>query len=358
MPGYAKGSSDTGLLHTRGKIYASTNLYAGQDAIITRDVTMRNFTTQDGGSREVYQILHTGGATSIGANVNLNSKTYLKVGRYVCGSAADGGTISNNPCKGAFFMEVRNILKSDHSASELDGTWVYHLRTLYALGGDIWTQYCSIGGTAGSVSYGPWRRIRTDATNQKQDQEAVASRFVVSALNNTTINMVTNKSTSFQLVRTASGASNVLVLSSGSSFEHVRVTQAILMSQNVTTGYGLWGLASGSTVYSYWSGTKNGANENSNSTATASSQTGGYYYTTTAINAGGNKSATVISYDAIKNDTTTGWNLLGQIQSKGSGNAISFRIECKAYGNNIVPMLFQASPGTFTKHRLEIEVIE
>ena len=94
--------------------------------------------------------------TTIPANAELNSTTYLKVGRYFCSKNVDAATIKNCPLSVAFMMEVSSPL-SPTIDNETTGTWVYRLRKITAYNTGVqYVQYCYAGGTANSWSYGAW----------------------------------------------------------------------------------------------------------------------------------------------------------------------------------------------------------
>jgi hypothetical protein len=94
--------------------------------------------------------------TSIPANANLKTTTYLKVGKYYCSKTADAATLKNCPLSTAFMMEVYNPLSTTID-NETTGTWVYRLRKMTAYNTGVqYIQYCYVGGTANSWSYGDW----------------------------------------------------------------------------------------------------------------------------------------------------------------------------------------------------------
>lgn len=94
--------------------------------------------------------------TSIPANADLNTTTYLKVGRYFCSSNANAQTLKNTPLSTAFMMEVFSPLSTTID-NETTGKWVYRLRkiTSYSTGVQ-YIQYCSSGATANVWTYDSW----------------------------------------------------------------------------------------------------------------------------------------------------------------------------------------------------------
>lgn len=97
--------------------------------------------------------------TSIPANANLNTTDYLKVGRYYCSKNDDAKTLKNCPTVSAFMMEVYSPLSTTID-NETNKTWVYRLRKITVHNSGIqFIQYCSVGATAGSWTYNPWRIV-------------------------------------------------------------------------------------------------------------------------------------------------------------------------------------------------------
>lgn len=94
--------------------------------------------------------------TSIPANANLNTITYLKIGKYYCSLNADAKTITNCPTLEAFSMEVFNPLGTNVD-DETTRDYTYRLRVLTAYKtGTQYIQYCATSGTAGNWTYNGW----------------------------------------------------------------------------------------------------------------------------------------------------------------------------------------------------------
>ena len=94
--------------------------------------------------------------TSIPKNANLNTKTYLKVGKYYCSLNVDAQTITNCPIAEAFSMEVFNPLGTNVD-DEDTREYTYRIRRLtHYKTGIEYIQYCNTSGTAGSWTYGNW----------------------------------------------------------------------------------------------------------------------------------------------------------------------------------------------------------
>ena len=94
--------------------------------------------------------------TSIPANADLNTTTYLKVGRYFCSKNADAATLKNCPTSVAFMMEVYSPISTSID-NETNKTWVYRLRKITVHNSGVqYVQYCNAGATAGSWTYNDW----------------------------------------------------------------------------------------------------------------------------------------------------------------------------------------------------------
>ena len=94
--------------------------------------------------------------TSIPAKANLNTKEYLKIGKYYCSLNVDAKTITNCPVDIAFSMEVFNPLGTNVD-DEDTREYTYRLRVLTAYNTGIqYIQYCATSGTAGSWTYNSW----------------------------------------------------------------------------------------------------------------------------------------------------------------------------------------------------------
>lgn len=95
--------------------------------------------------------------TSIPANADLNTVTYMKVGNYYCSKNADAGTLTNSPTTYAFMMTVSSPLST--TIDNENKTWVYRLRKLQDYRGPEYVQYCYTNGTAGNWIYGAWNLV-------------------------------------------------------------------------------------------------------------------------------------------------------------------------------------------------------
>lgn len=97
--------------------------------------------------------------TQIPANANLNTKAYLKIGKYFCSLNVDAKTITNCPTSEAFSMEVFNPLGTNVD-DEDTRDYTYRIRVLTAYKtGMQYIQYCATSGTAGVWNYNAWKVV-------------------------------------------------------------------------------------------------------------------------------------------------------------------------------------------------------
>lgn len=96
--------------------------------------------------------------TAIPANADLKTATYLRVGKYVCSGSATAATLVNCPVSEAFNMEVSSPL-TDVIDNETTAQWVYRVRRITDLYGNVWNQYIHVGSTPGVYSWGTWTKF-------------------------------------------------------------------------------------------------------------------------------------------------------------------------------------------------------
>ena len=118
-------------------------------------------------------LLPTG--TSIPAKANLNTKEYLKIGKYYCSLNADAKTITNCPVNVAFSMEVFNPLGTNVDDEDTK-EYTYRMRVLTQYDtGQQYTQFCRTSGTPGSWTYDSWyitTRAKFTLNSSKNDGSA------------------------------------------------------------------------------------------------------------------------------------------------------------------------------------------
>ena len=110
--------------------------------------------------RERRSFIPTG--TSIPANADLNTTTYLKVGSYYCSANNNAQTLKNSPTQSAFCMEVFAPLAKTYD-DETTGIWKYRVRKIMTHSGEQYIQHCNSGETAGKWAYGGWDKISTES---------------------------------------------------------------------------------------------------------------------------------------------------------------------------------------------------
>lgn len=113
--------------------------------------------------------------TSIPAKANLNTKTYLKIGKYYCSLNADAKTITNCPVNVAFSLEVFNPLGTNVD-DEDTREYTYRIRVLTQYDtGQQYMQFCRTSGTPGTWTYDSWYvtpRVKFALASSKNDGSA------------------------------------------------------------------------------------------------------------------------------------------------------------------------------------------
>ena len=113
--------------------------------------------------------------TAIPANANLNTKEYLKIGKYYCSLNVDAKTITNCPVNVAFSMEVFNPLGTNVD-DEDTREYTYRMRVLTQYDtGQQYMQFCRTSGTPGTWTYDSWyitTRAKFTLASSKNDGSA------------------------------------------------------------------------------------------------------------------------------------------------------------------------------------------
>ena len=125
--------------------------------------------------------------------VDLNTITYLKVGKYYCSSDARTKTLINCPTSNAFMMEVFSPLSTTID-NESTAQWVYRVRILTTYMGKMYIQKASSDSTAGSFTYGAWEEFAYssgigNATLTIQKNGTNVQTFTANATSNKTANI-------------------------------------------------------------------------------------------------------------------------------------------------------------------------
>lgn len=142
-------------IYYRGAAITAGIIEAGDVATFIYDGTRYHLLTVD---RHRFFSLLVPYGTAIPSNVNLNTTAYLKVGNYYCAQNATAATLTNSPTTSAFMMTVASPLSTTID-NETTKTWVYRLRKLQVYTGPEYVQYCYAGDTAGTWTYGPWKKV-------------------------------------------------------------------------------------------------------------------------------------------------------------------------------------------------------
>ena len=112
---------------------------------------------------------------SIPAKANLNTKEYLKIGKYYCSLNVDAKTITNCPVNVAFSMEVFNPLGTNVDDEDTK-EYTYRMRVLTQYDtGQQYMQFCRTSGTPGSWTYDSWyitTRAKFTLASSKNDGSA------------------------------------------------------------------------------------------------------------------------------------------------------------------------------------------
>lgn len=96
--------------------------------------------------------------TAVATNCDLNTVEFMKVGNYYCSANTTVATLKNCPTTSAFMMQVFSPLSTTID-NESTKTWCYRLRKMLVYTGEEYIQHCYAGATAGSWTYGAWKKI-------------------------------------------------------------------------------------------------------------------------------------------------------------------------------------------------------
>lgn len=147
-------------IYYRGAKITAGIIEAGDIATFIYDGTQYHLLTVD--RHRFFSLLVPYGVSieaSESSTTDINSVQYLKVGNYYCSANAKAKYVSNLPKKDtAFMMSVSSPL-STAIDNETTKTWVYRLRRLQYYTGEEYVQYCYAGATAGTWTYGEWKKV-------------------------------------------------------------------------------------------------------------------------------------------------------------------------------------------------------
>lgn len=148
----SKGTDTTGTAQSLS--FGGSFTVMTDTSVSNHQITDTNVTFTLPSDRLFTTLVPTG--TAIPKEVDLNTTTYLKVGRYYCSANATAATLVNCPTSKAFMMEVYSPLSTTID-NETTGTWVYRIRKItHYQTGVQYIQYCNTSGTANVWTYNPW----------------------------------------------------------------------------------------------------------------------------------------------------------------------------------------------------------
>ena len=147
-------------IYYRGAKIIAGIIEAGDVATFIYDGTQYHLLTVD--RHRFFSLLVPYGVSieaSESSTKDINSVQYLKVGNYYCSSNAKAKYVSNLPKTNTAFMMTVSSPLSTAIDNETTGTWVYRLRRLQYYTGEEYVQYCYAGATAGTWTYGEWKKV-------------------------------------------------------------------------------------------------------------------------------------------------------------------------------------------------------
>lgn len=141
---------------------ANPTTYSNSNVYVTTDngLAAKEFYRDGLGSTRVFGTLIPYG-TAIAAETDLNTPALMKVGNYFCSANNTVATLINCPTGTAFMMQVLSPLSTTID-DEASNTWIYRLRKMQLYTGEEYVQYCYVGATAGTWTYGPWKKTVRD----------------------------------------------------------------------------------------------------------------------------------------------------------------------------------------------------
>lgn len=158
--------------------------------------------------------------------------------------------------------------------------------------------------------------------------------------------------------RVQNGGTSLYIYSGGETIEFVRQMWASSFAMN-TESYGVNGVASGSTVWTYVTG---GSSDGTyfNASARSSVVASGVNFTDLAGTIGGSKTFTKADLTLIRNPGTNTWFMSGKMHSAGSVAFVDFQSEMYSMGSGIIPTTYQrgTDESSVTSVRQVIEVLE
>ena len=153
---------------TSGSSFNANDWYSVEGSQITVDsalsttsenpVQNKVITTKINEIDRYYRSLVPVGTAITAEGTDLNTITYLKVGKYYCSLDRTVQTFVNCPTTNAFMMEVFSPLSTTID-NEATSRWVYRIRILTTYFGKMYIQRVNSGSTAGNFTYGAWEQF-------------------------------------------------------------------------------------------------------------------------------------------------------------------------------------------------------
>lgn len=278
----------------RGAAITAGIIDAGDVATFLYDGTQYHLLTVD---RHRFFSLLVPYGTAIPEDANLNTATYMRVGNYYCSSNATAKTLTNCPTTSAFMLTVYSPLSTTID-NETTKTWIYRLRKLQVYTGDEYVQYCYVGDTAGTWTYGPWKKVI-----KSDDVATTSAAGLMSAADKTKLNGIAEGANKYTLPKANSSTLGGVKIALGASDAEAMGLMPVV--ENAVDGC----LYSEIGVSSVTTGTANGTisvNTNGTSANVAVKGLGSNAYTSTSYlpTAGGNISGHVYLTGAKESSST------------------------------------------------------
>ena len=128
--------------------------------------------------------------TVIPSGTDLNTVTFLKVGKYYCLRDSDASSMTHCPTTKAFNMEVFSPISTTVD-NETTSTYVYRVRTITDRTGDMWVQQTNSTTTAGTFYWQGWRKLYNgtvgDATLTVTQNGVTKGTFTANSSSNATV---------------------------------------------------------------------------------------------------------------------------------------------------------------------------
>ena len=174
--------------------------------------------------------------TTIPANADLNSVTYLKVGHFNCWDDDNTPTLINCPTTKPFSMEVYSPFQSaiDNESTQ---TYVRRIRKIIDTNGDEWIQQTNSGSTAGTFTYGAWKQLSTHGSNYGICSTAAATAEKTVTINNSGFRLETGVQVIIKFTNANSIASPTLNVNNTGAKPIYRYGTTAASTGTTTTGW-------------------------------------------------------------------------------------------------------------------------